>query len=638
MEEDKEIKEFGEIKETRKTEEMKEMGKTEELEESKELEEAASLNSTFKTLQLPVTGYLKIALNYWTNYHLIEKIKERHEDNTITIEHYTQIYNDNNNFKSPLNPCRNCDLLPNLTSKNNKGKTKNNHNYTIKINTNEHKTYTGQMEKNRTCYHLNLRQLRAKPNERQNTNNTDQNKIKLINYSTIQLEKIQNIKNKITQINITSLEAYTDGSCNTIKQLEEIIGHYKKKSIMGYGITPMWQFWQYKISLNLENGKSEKHIKTVIYSKLYLHAKLFWNPKIAILEKKNSKKIKSHTGILLNDLADQLAKSGYKNGNLSNIKPQFLNKISYINKINGKTLDIPTQDYIKELTEINHLINWKTKYRSMKTLSKFIILTVDWNLTQEILIYTKINDPETSEEDQKYKTFKIKLFIEELPTKKIMHDRYPQLYINSTYIRCNDYCETPIHALTYNNGIIKLKNKYLKIISKKLRKTYNDVKTKEIMQKEFGSHSDYQIDHNRTHNLNTEKSSNFSFVDIIRNLILNNLGKCGKCQQDNTRIYWCHPCNSKQFRNKFDKWTSLLNLFIKKKWYEFGKHVWSRNGKQDVCLKSLSNSTNKNDFLQEIKNQLKFRGKYSIAIYGITKNPTENEYMMVVNYAEYGSL
>ncbi|RHZ85263.1 hypothetical protein Glove_67g124 [Diversispora epigaea] len=62
------------------------------------------------------------------------------------------------------------------------------------------------------------------------------------------------------------------------------------------------------------------------------------------------------------------------------------------------------------------------------------------------------------------------------------------------------------------------------------------------------------------------------------------------------------------------------------------------NGRQGVCLKSLDNLTNKNDFLQEIKNQLKFRGKKSIAIYGITKNQTENEYMMVMNYAEYGSL
>ncbi|RHZ81794.1 hypothetical protein Glove_117g170 [Diversispora epigaea] len=61
-------------------------------------------------------------------------------------------------------------------------------------------------------------------------------------------------------------------------------------------------------------------------------------------------------------------------------------------------------------------------------------------------------------------------------------------------------------------------------------------------------------------------------------------------------------------------------------------------GKQNVCLKSFSNLTDKTDFLQEVKNQLKFRGKNAIAIYGITKNPTKNEYMMVMDYAEYGSL
>ncbi|RHZ89622.1 hypothetical protein Glove_13g90 [Diversispora epigaea] len=77
-----------------------------------------------------------------------------------------------------------------------------------------------------------------------------------------------------------------------------------------------------------------------------------------------------------------------------------------------------------------------------------------------------------------------------------------------------------------------------------------------------------------------------------------------------------------------------LDGFIK-----FGEQdVWYRNGKRGVCLKILNNSTNKNDFLQEIENQLKFRGKNSIAIYGITKNPTKNEYMMVMNYAKHGSL
>ncbi|RHZ48424.1 hypothetical protein Glove_551g26 [Diversispora epigaea] len=175
--------------------------------------------------------------------------------------------------------------------------------------------------------------------------------------------------------------------------------------------------------------------------------------------------------------------------------------------------------------------------------------------------------------------------------------------------------------------------------------------------------------------------------------LFSNSYKCNKCHQNNTGKNWCHPCNAKQFQNKFDKWTSgdreidkfiqqiqlnankyqeiiewipfgrlenitylakggfgvvykanWLDGFIrftykKKKRYRFDKQdAWYRNGKQGVCLKSLGNLTNKNDFLQEIKNQLKLRGKNSIAIYGITKNPTENEYMIVMDYAEYGSL
>ncbi|RHZ76309.1 hypothetical protein Glove_199g209 [Diversispora epigaea] len=162
-------------------------------------------------------------------------------------------------------------------------------------------------------------------------------------------------------------------------------------------------------------------------------------------------------------------------------------------------------------------------------------------------------------------------------------------------------------------------------------------------------------------------------------------GTCDKCHQNNTGLDWCHSCNAKQFQNEFDKWTSEdreIDEFIQQiqlnanksqeiiEWIPFDKlenitylakggfgtaykarwldgfiyywnyktEDWKRFSEQNVCLKSLDNSTNKNDFLQEIKKQLKFRGKNAIAIYGITKNPTKNEYMMVMNYAEYGSL
>ncbi|RHZ78888.1 hypothetical protein Glove_155g36 [Diversispora epigaea] len=152
-----------------------------------------------------------------------------------------------------------------------------------------------------------------------------------------------------------------------------------------------------------------------------------------------------------------------------------------------------------------------------------------------------------------------------------------------------------------------------------------------------------------------------------------------------TEFNWCYPCNAKQFQNEFGNWTSEdreIDEFIQQiqlnanksqeiiEWIPFEKlenityltkggfgtvykarwldgpiycwdhnlENWGRFKGQNVCLKSFDNSTNKIDFLQEINNQLKFRGKNAISIYGITKNLTKNKHMIVMRYTEYGSL
>src|SRR6185295_6922150 len=106
-----------------------------------------------------------------------------------------------------------------------------------------------------------------------------------------------------------------------------------------------------------------------------------------------------------------------------------------------------------------------------------------------------------------------------------MNERYPLLYENALCINCNIYRKTLVHALTCDKRIEELRKEYLKIISKKLRKIHNDAKTKEIIKKEFKNHSDYSIDHNRTHTVKTVQVSPFSFIDIIRNLIPKSLKK-----------------------------------------------------------------------------------------------------------------
>ncbi|RIB15788.1 hypothetical protein C2G38_2092517, partial [Gigaspora rosea] len=59
----------------------------------------------------------------------------------------------------------------------------------------------------------------------------------------------------------------------------------------------------------------------------------------------------------------------------------------------------------------------------------------------------------------------------------------------------------------------------------------------------------------------------------------------------------------------------------------------------DVCLKGLDNSKDiKQEFLEEVKNQHNYGGISAITIYGITKNPKDGNYMIVIEYAKQGSL
>ncbi|RHZ47679.1 hypothetical protein Glove_574g42 [Diversispora epigaea] len=135
-----------------------------------------------------------------------------------------------------------------------------------------------------------------------------------------------------------------------------------------------------------------------------------------------------------------------------------------------------------------------------------------------------------------------------------------------------------------------------------------------------------------------------------------NPGKCSKCQ-NNIEKSWCHPCNAKRFQKEFGKWTSenreideliqQIQLNANKyqeiiEWIPFGRlenvAYLAKGGFGTAYKANWLDGIIYSHKKKMIKNQLKLRGKNAIAIYGITKNPTENEYMMVMDYAEYGSL
>ncbi|PKC02717.1 kinase-like protein [Rhizophagus irregularis] len=172
-------------------------------------------------------------------------------------------------------------------------------------------------------------------------------------------------------------------------------------------------------------------------------------------------------------------------------------------------------------------------------------------------------------------------------------------------------------------------------------------------------------------------------------------GLCEECKQPNTGETWCKSCNSKHLQQNFKNWTSgnnKVDKFIQKtqlegksyrdilEWIEYdrfknvkylakggfgtiyksiwkdgymkewdsGNNKWMRRKKSakdyenfPVALKCLHNSQNITaEFLREIELHIVTSsvGGYVNRCYGITKDPESNNFMMVMEYAENGSL
>ncbi|RGB36277.1 kinase-like domain-containing protein [Rhizophagus diaphanus] len=165
-------------------------------------------------------------------------------------------------------------------------------------------------------------------------------------------------------------------------------------------------------------------------------------------------------------------------------------------------------------------------------------------------------------------------------------------------------------------------------------------------------------------------------------------GLCKECKQpntDNTSDTWCQPCNSNHFQQNFINWASgndKVDKFIQRtqlkannnleflEWIEYDRfknikylgkggfstiykafwkdgyirswdsenNKWYRS-KINVALKCLNDSKNITaEFLNEIESHILTGSFYVNRCYGITKDPKSGDFMMVMRYADNGSL
>ncbi|GBC41218.1 kinase-like domain-containing protein [Rhizophagus irregularis DAOM 181602=DAOM 197198] len=124
-------------------------------------------------------------------------------------------------------------------------------------------------------------------------------------------------------------------------------------------------------------------------------------------------------------------------------------------------------------------------------------------------------------------------------------------------------------------------------------------------------------------------------------------GICGECKEPGTGYNWCQSCNAKRFKDNFKNWTKGgFGKIYSAEWsegcleyWDIENQKWYRRKSDKYALKSLNNSSDIcSDFLNEIKSHLQIYLLDIIQCFGITQDPNNKEYMMVLYYCENGNL
>ncbi|GBB99987.1 hypothetical protein RclHR1_00370028 [Rhizophagus clarus] len=161
---------------------------------------------------------------------------------------------------------------------------------------------------------------------------------------------------------------------------------------------------------------------------------------------------------------------------------------------------------------------------------------------------------------------------------------------------------------------------------------------------------------------------------------IENFGVCSVCKEPNTGYAWCNKCDPGRFvkegktsGNKemdffiFERQKQTLHYYDNLEWIPYNKFsdikpigeggfskiyyaIWlegaptfdknkSRTGPIDVALKKLKNS-DMPAFINEIRihDECNYANFHITQLYGITKDPKTEEFMMVLEYANYGNL
>ncbi|RHZ63860.1 hypothetical protein Glove_327g14 [Diversispora epigaea] len=340
-------------------------------------------------------------------------------------------------------------------------------------------------------------------------------------------------------ISSSEIKVYTDGSMTKLKQ--KIPGETFGKKISGRVEGPpsstRAELWAILVTIYIIPSKIKIQIYTDSSSAIWAIRGFLENKKgkswsnyksptvlqaiVEIIKAKQIEldliKVEAHSGIVLNKRADKLAQKGLTLSGIYEIDIMQLNDRKALFKWSGKHIDTSIKKFIKKRTEVKWITQWRIQYRTYKWINENIANDTDWQSTWKLIHDTKIVSNYTSKEDQKYRTFNIKILNDELPVINNLHIRKPSVYQNDKCIFCKARKEDATHVFLCKNKTKltqeKFKNYLLDaILEIQGRDTAEKTKIDIINASYFNIDEIRQI-------RETDNEDEFSLVDCIRGLV-----------------------------------------------------------------------------------------------------------------------
>jgi len=158
-------------------------------------------------------------------------------------------------------------------------------------------------------------------------------------------------------------------------------------------------------------------------------------------------KVKAHSGDRLNDKTDRLAKAAAFAAPRLNLKYSNLPEVSLVLTCDNLIVDASSRKSIKQL------FNAKYFYETLQLQrhSDLKILTenqhINWLSTSFMLNHTSSDQDRssTSFKQHRLRSFKYKIFSEELPILAKLKQRRPDLYLTDECLLCQRYAEIQAH-------------------------------------------------------------------------------------------------------------------------------------------------------------------------------------------------